>query len=127
MTRAAIIGLSGPILAAQEAALLERFRPAGVILFARNVVSPSQLRDLAEAVRAILGPVAPILVDQEGGRVARLRPPHWEAFPAAMAFEGAPTPAVAANATLIGTACVAAGLDVVCAPVLDLRLPGRMA
>lgn len=124
MARAAIIGLSGPVLTAQEAALLERFRPAGVILFARNVVSPFQMRRLADAVRAILGPDAPILVDQEGGRVARLRPPNWDAFPAAMAFEGAPAPAVAANAMLLGAECVAAGLDVVCAPVLDLRLPG---
>ncbi|WP_342451407.1 beta-N-acetylhexosaminidase [Roseomonas nitratireducens] len=124
MTRAAIVGLSGPLLTGQEAALLQRFRPAGVILFARNVSHPMQLRALTRDVRDILGPDASILVDQEGGRVARLRPPYWEAFPAAMAFEGAAAPVVTANATLLGAACVAEGLDVVCAPVLDLRIPG---
>uniref|UniRef100_UPI001BA7A2DF beta-N-acetylhexosaminidase n=1 Tax=Neoroseomonas eburnea TaxID=1346889 RepID=UPI001BA7A2DF len=122
--RAAIVGLSGPSLTAEEAALLRARRPAGAILFARNVVAPAQLRALTAAIREALGEHAPILVDQEGGRVARLKPPHWEAFPAAAAFEGAPAPAARANALLLGAACVAEGLDVVCAPVLDLRLPG---
>ncbi|WP_198378804.1 beta-N-acetylhexosaminidase, partial [Neoroseomonas rubea] len=124
VTRAAIIGLSGPVLTGQEAALLQRFRPVGVILFARNVSHPAQLRALTRDVREVLGGEAPILVDQEGGRVARLRPPYWEAFPPAMAFEGAAAPVVASNATLLGAACLAEGLDVVCAPVLDLRVPG---
>ena len=122
--RAAIVGLSGPVLSAEEAALLRALPPLGVILFARNVVAPAQLRALCAAVREILGPEAPILVDQEGGRVARLKPPRWEAFPPAAAFESAPEPAARANALLLGAACVAEGLDVVCAPVLDLRLPG---
>ncbi|WP_240789885.1 beta-N-acetylhexosaminidase [Roseomonas sp. HF4] len=122
--RAAIIGLSGPDLTAEEAALLRARPPAGAILFARNVVEPAQLRRLADDIRGILGATAPILVDQEGGRVARLRPPHWDRFPPAAALEGAPDPAVHANALLLGAACAAAGLDVVCAPVLDLRLPG---
>jgi beta-N-acetylhexosaminidase len=121
---AAIIGLSGPRLTAEEAALLHARRPAGVILFARNIVDPEQLRALTEAIRDILGAAAPILVDQEGGRVARLKPPHWERFPPAAAFEHAPEAALRANAELLGRACLAAGLDVVCAPVLDLRLPG---
>jgi beta-N-acetylhexosaminidase len=124
VARAAIIGLSGPLLTGQEVALLQRFQPVGIILFARNVAHPAQLRALTRDVRNILGADAPILVDQEGGRVARLRPPYWEAFPPAMAFEGAAAPAVAANATLLGAACLAEGLDVVCAPVLDLRVPG---
>lgn len=122
--RAAIIGLSGLALTAEEADLLRRFRPAGVILFARNIADPAQASGLAASIRGVLGADAPILVDQEGGRVARLRPPHWEAFPPAAALEGAPGPAIRANALLMGRACVAAGLDVVCAPVLDLRLPG---
>lgn len=122
--RAAIVGLSGPCLTAEEAALLRARPPAGIILFARNVVDPAQLRCLADDIRGILGAAAPILVDQEGGRVARLKPPHWDRFPAGAAFEGAPEPAVHANALLLGAACAAAGLDVVCAPVLDLRLPG---
>ena len=95
-----------------------------MILFARNVVDAPQLRALSAEVREMLGEAAPILVDQEGGRVARLKPPHWDAFPAAAAFEDAPAPAIMAHGLLLGAACVAAGLDVVCAPVLDLRLPG---
>jgi beta-N-acetylhexosaminidase len=122
--RAAIIGLSGPVLTAEEAALLRATPPLGVILFARNIAAPAQLRALTASVRDILGPGAPILVDQEGGRVARLKPPAWEGFPAAAAFEGAPEAAARANAVLLGATCVAEGLDVVCAPVLDLRVPG---
>ena len=122
--RAAIIGLSGPRLTAAEAALLRARRPVGAILFARNVVDPAQVAALTGEIRDILGAEAPILVDQEGGRVARLKPPHWERFPPAAAFEHAPEPALRANAALLGAVCRDVGLDVVCAPVLDLRLPG---
>jgi beta-N-acetylhexosaminidase len=121
--RAAIIGLSGPVLLAEEAALLRRYRPAGAILFARNVQTPAQLLALTAAIREELGEAAPVLVDQEGGRVARLRPPHWPAFPAPASFENRNPAAAEANATLLAMECVAAGLDVVCSPVLDLRLP----
>ncbi|MBO1075267.1 beta-N-acetylhexosaminidase [Roseomonas marmotae] len=122
--RAVIIGFSGPALLAEEVALLRRFRPVGAILFARNVESPAQLAGLTAAIREELGESAPILVDQEGGRVARLRPPHWPGFPPPAAFEGRNPAAAEANATLLAMECVAAGLDVVCSPVLDLRLPG---
>ncbi|WP_419896999.1 beta-N-acetylhexosaminidase [Roseomonas sp. USHLN139] len=123
--RAAIIGLSGPVLLPEEAALLRAARPLGVILFARNVRDPAQLSALTTAIREALGEAAPVLVDQEGGRVARLRPPHFAAFPAPGRFEGLPDAAARANATLLGLECRAVGLDVVCGPVLDLRLPGR--
>ncbi len=123
-TKAAILGIAGPALAAEEAALFRRHRPAGAILFRRNVESPAQLAALTAALREELGAEAPILVDQEGGRVARLRPPHWPEFPPAALFEAGPDPAAEANAALLGMGCAAAGLDVVCAPVLDLRLPG---
>jgi beta-N-acetylhexosaminidase len=66
-------------------------------------------------------------VDQEGGRVARLRPPHWPAFPAAASFEHGPAEAARANAEALGRLCAADGFDVVCAPCLDLRLPGAHA
>lgn len=121
--RAAIIGLSGTRLTEDEAALLRVAQPLGVILFARNIDRPAQLRALTQSIRGILGEATPILIDQEGGRVARLRPPDWPAFPAAAAFEGCDAPAVHANAALIGMECAAVGLDVVCAPCLDLRLP----
>ncbi|WP_426957251.1 beta-N-acetylhexosaminidase [Muricoccus radiodurans] len=122
--RAAITGLSGPRLTVEEAALLREAPPAGAILFRRNVESPDQLRALTAEIRDLLGESAPILVDQEGGRVARLRPPHWPAFPPACVFEGRPAAEAAASAALLGAACAGVGLDVVCAPVLDLRLPG---
>jgi beta-N-acetylhexosaminidase len=125
--RAAIVGLPGPTLRAEDAALWREAPPAGAILFARNVADPAQLRALTREIRQVLGERAPILVDQEGGRVARLRPPHWPDFPPAAAFEGIGTEAARANAALIGLECQAAGIDVVCAPVLDLRLPGRHA
>jgi len=125
--KAAIIGLAGTSLSAEEAALLRRERPVGAILFARNVEAPAQLRALCAAIRGELGAEAPILVDQEGGRVARLRPPHWPEFPPPAAFEGGPAEAARDSARALGAACVAEGLDVVCAPLLDLRLPGAHA
>lgn len=121
--RAALIGLSGPALTAEGAALLARHRPLGAILFRRNIEAPAQLRALNAAIREILGAEAPILVDQEGGRVARLRAPHWPEFPAAASFENGPAEAARANAEAIGRTCAAEGFDVVCAPCLDLRLP----
>ncbi len=122
--RAAIIGIAGTTLSAEEAALFRSHRPLGAILFRRNVESPAQLAALCAALREQLGDATPILVDQEGGRVARLRPPHWAEHPPAARFEGRDAAAAEANAALLGMACAAAGFDVVCAPVLDLRLPG---
>lgn len=131
MIRAAIVGVAGPVLGAEEAALLRGARPAGVILFGRNIVDPVQLRSLVAALRGVLPREAVLMVDQEGGRVARLRPPHWGAHPAAGAI-GAVFARDAArglraawlSGALIGAQCREAGFDVACAPVLDLRLPG---
>jgi len=122
--RAAIIGLAGPALTAEELALFRATPPLGAILFARNIDHPAQLRALTAQLRELLGTAAPILVDQEGGRVARLRPPHWPAFPPAARFAHLPVEAARANAALLGLTCRAEGFDVACAPVLDLRLPG---
>ncbi|GGG51119.1 beta-hexosaminidase [Caldovatus sediminis] len=121
--RAAIVGIAGPTLTDEEILLFRRTPPLGVILFARNIQDPPQLAALTAKLRELLGPETPILVDQEGGRVARLRPPHWLAYPPAAAFERAPAAVVRANASLIGLDCAASGIDVVCGPVLDLRLP----
>lgn len=74
----AIVGLAGPVLTADERDWLQAANPAGVILFGRNVVDRAQLRSLTDGLRDLLGrPNLPILIDQEGGRVARLGPPHW--------------------------------------------------
>jgi beta-N-acetylhexosaminidase len=128
--RAAIVGLSGLSLSAAEADLLAARPPVGVILFARNIADPAQLAGLIGDIRAVL-PAALLMVDQEGGRVARLRPPHWRAHPPAAAIGSlhAADPAAGERAAwltgaLIGADCAAAGFDVACAPVLDLRHPG---
>ncbi len=131
MPRAAIIGISGPILLSEEADLLRAFPPAGVILFSRNVQDPDQLGRLMTALRAVLPADAEFMVDQEGGRVARLRPPHWRAHPPAATigalFETDPASGLRAawlTGALIGEDCRRAGFTVAAAPVLDLAIPG---
>ena len=127
--KAAIVGLAGPALLPEESALFQAAAPAGAILFTRNIENPAQLAALLASLRAVLPPQARLLIDQEGGRVARLRPPHWPARPAAARLGAlhATDPAAGLRAAwlagaLIGLDC--AGFDVVCAPVLDLACPG---
>ncbi len=129
--RACILGVGGLTLSGEEAALLRGGRPAGVILFGRNVGEPTQLRGLIAALRAVLPEGAVMMVDQEGGRVARLRPPGWAAHPSAAAVGAAYARDAAAGlraawltGALIGAACAEAGFDVVTAPVLDVPVPG---
>ena len=129
--KAAIIGIAGLELDDEEAALLRQHRPAGVILFRRNVRAPDQLMILTAELRAALPQGAVIMIDQEGGRVARLRPPHFNAHPAAGAIGDLhrinPEAGIRAawlQGALIGAECAHLGIDTVCAPVLDLRLPG---
>lgn len=133
-SKAAIVGIAGTALTDSEATLLRAHPPAGVILFARNIADPDQLAALVTALRRALPPDAVLMVDQEGGRVARLRPPHWRAHPPAGAhgalFARDPQTGLRAawlTGMLIGIDCAGAGFDVVCAPVLDLRLPGAHA
>lgn len=129
--KAAIVGIAGPDLSAAESAMLREHSPVGVILFARNVENPPQLRRLTAALRRVLPPDASILVDQEGGRVARLRPPHWRGHPPAAAlgqlFVGSAPDGLRAawiTGALIGLDCRDAGFDLVAAPVLDVGVPG---
>ena len=129
--KAAIVGLAGPTLDKAEAALFLRYQPAGAILFARNVRDPAQLAALTAALHDVLPAHAVVAVDQEGGRVARLRPPYWRAHPPAgqlgavfEADEVAGLRATWLTGALIGLDCAGAGFDVVCAPVLDLLVPG---
>jgi beta-N-acetylhexosaminidase len=130
-TLAAIVGIPGSTLGPEELALFRAYPPTGVILFARNIVEPEELRLLVGALRQALPEGAVLMVDQEGGRVARLRPPHWRAHPPAAAVGAlfARDPAAGLRAAflsgaLIGLDCAAAGFDVVAAPVLDRRLAG---
>ncbi|HLY87982.1 MAG TPA: beta-N-acetylhexosaminidase [Acetobacteraceae bacterium] len=117
--------MTGTELAADEAALFRELPPAGVILFARNIQSPPQLRELTAQLRRVLLPGVVLMVDQEGGRVARLRPPHWHLHPPASALVS--LRAAWLTGALIGLDCANAGFDVVAAPVLDLAIPGAHA
>ncbi len=119
-----MVGLAGLGMSVEEVALFRAHPPVGVILFRRNIATPAQVLALTAQIRDVLGPQTPILVDQEGGRVARLRPPFWPAFPTAASFERGSEAVVRQSAAALGAVCRAAGLDVVCAPVLDLRVPG---
>lgn len=129
--KAAIVGFSGPELTPAEADLLRAYPPAGAILFARNIRDRAQLASLIASLRERLPADAILMVDQEGGRVARLRPPHWLAHPPAAVlgrlFTADPARGLRAaflTGALIGAECVAAGFDVVAAPVLDRTVPG---
>lgn len=126
-----IFGLSGPVLTPDERAFFADARPAGYILFKRNVETRAQLRMLTDSLRELEGrdDVA-ILVDQEGGRVFRLGPPEWPAFPAGPQFdalyERAPMSAIEAaraNAHLLGLMLAEVGITVDCLPLLDVARP----
>lgn len=128
----AIFGLSGPRLTADERAFFADADPAGYILFGRNVESRAQLRALTDELRAIHGRERLLVtIDQEGGRVARMKPPVWPAYPTGEAFERlyelAPASAIEAarcNAEALGLDLAEAGISVDCWPVLDLRQAG---
>lgn len=128
--RPAIVGIAGPALSAEEARLLAGSPPAGVILFARNILDPAQLRRLVTDLRTARGPAALLLlVDQEGGRVQRLGPPHWRRLPAAAAIGGLAgrDASAAARAAFLAGRLIAhdlaeVGIDATAAPVLDLGL-----
>jgi len=130
--QAAIYGLSGPQLLAEESDFFRDARPAGYILFRRNIETREQLRRLTDAIRDLEGhDEVPLLIDQEGGRVARMRPPEWPAFPAGEAFDNlyqlAPSSAIEAarvNARALGLMLHEAGVNVDCLPMLDVRQPG---
>lgn len=133
MTRTrAIYGCAGTELSAEERAFFREAQPWGFILFARNIADPAQVRTLVSSLRETVGDEkAPVLIDQEGGRVARLKPPHWKARPPAQRFgdlyrENADAGRNAAylNARLIAEDLSQLGINVDCVPVLDLPVPG---
>jgi beta-N-acetylhexosaminidase len=130
--QAALYGLSGLALTADERDFFRDSDPAGYVLFKRNCETREQMRALTGSLREIHGRERlPILIDQEGGRVARMRPPEWPAFPAGEAFarlyEKAPMAAIEAmrvNAQAIALLLVEVGVNVDALPVLDVRQPG---
>ena len=128
--RAIVLGLAAERLSAAERRFFQAVAPAGFILFKRNCQAPEQLRALTGELRDCLGWAAPILIDQEGGRVQRLAPPVWTARPApgvfrAMAEEDLATATRAAflNAALMAAELSSLGIDVNCVPNLDLAHP----
>lgn len=132
MLTRAIYGCAGQALSADERTFFRKVRPAGFILFARNVKDPVQVTKLIEQMRdTVAGEKALVLIDQEGGRVARLKPPHWKARPPGQRFAdlyaGNPEAAKEAaylNARLMAHELAALGINVNCVPVLDVPVSG---
>lgn len=128
----AVFGIAGEKLTADERAFFKEADPAGYILFARNCIDPLQLRALTDDLRAIHGRDHLLVsIDQEGGRVARLRPPHWASYPSGEAFDAlyqlAPASAIEAaraGAHAMALELSAMGITVDFHPPLDVRQPG---
>ena len=127
-----IYGCAGTSLSATELDFFRQVRPWGFILFARNIREPAQVKALVEDLRGTVGDAqAPVLIDQEGGRVARLKPPQWRARPPAAVFGAlhAQNPEAASEATYLNARLIAhdlasLGINVDCLPVLDVPVPG---
>jgi beta-N-acetylhexosaminidase len=132
MTRAFISGCSGLTLTAQEREFFHKFQPWGLILFVRNCVDPDQIRALITDFRECAGSsTAPVLIDQEGGRVQRLTPPHWAQYPPGRKFGDAyaTQPELACEMAELAGICIGSdlydlGINIDCAPVVDVPVPG---
>lgn len=130
-SRAFITGLAGLTISANERAFLREAAPWGGILFKRNISTPQQVTDLVRDFRDALGWEAPVLIDQEGGRVQRLGPPHWPVYPPGgrygAIYDRDPTSGLAAarlGGHLIAADLRALGIDVDCLPIADVPVPG---
>lgn len=125
--RACIFGCLGTHLTPEEVAFFAEADPWGFILFARNIETPRQVRALTHELRDVVGREAPILIDQEGGRVARLRGPHWQEWSPALEFcESAGRDveeAMFLRGRMIAEDLQGVGIDVNCAPILDVLSP----
>lgn len=130
--QAAIYGFAGTELTPDERAFFKDAKSTGYILFKRNIETKAQLKALTDSLRDLEGhDQVPILIDQEGGRVARMRPPEWPAFPSGEAFDRlyrlAPPSAIEAarvNARALGLMLAECGVSVNCLPMLDVRQEG---
>lgn len=129
---AVIFGCSGAALSDKERSFFADADPLGFILFQRNCNNPEQVQALVDSLRdAVKRPNAPVLIDQEGGRVQRLKPPYWRSVPPASSFADLydidrerALEAVRLNSYLIARELCDLGININCAPVLDLPQPG---
>lgn len=127
-----IFGAAGPRLSNSETAFYAQHKPAGFILFRRNIEDPAQVKALVAAMKEAAGnPDALVLIDQEGGRVARLRPPHWPSYPPGARYGALwrVDPDLAGEAAFLGARLIAddlfeLGINVDCLPVLDVPVRG---
>jgi len=134
-TRAFITGVSGTVLTAAEREFIRAERPWGFILFKRNIEAPDQVSTLVGELRKCLSEAdAPVLIDQEGGRVARLGPPHWPVYPPGAVFGALYDldPALGLNAARLSSRLIAAdlidlGISVDCLPLADVPVAGADA
>jgi hypothetical protein len=124
-----ITGLAGPVLTDAERRFLQEADPWGLILFKRNVSAPDDVRRLVGEFRSAVGREAPVLIDQEGGRVQRLGPPYWPAYPPGAAYgalydrdRSAGLTAAKLGGRLIAEDLRQLGIDVDCAPVADVPI-----
>jgi beta-N-acetylhexosaminidase len=129
--RVFITGLAGLEISANERAFLREAQPWGLIIFKRNVSTPAQAQALIHSFRDALGWEAPVLVDQEGGRVQRLGPPHWPVYPPGARYgeiyDREPASGLAAArlaGRLIAADLHALGIDVDCLPIADVPVAG---
>src|SRR5687767_15244122 len=135
MAKALITDVTGLSLTPQEHAFLREADPWGFILFKRNIGTPEQVRALVESMREAVGRAdAPVLIDQEGGRVQRLGPPHWPAYPPGAVFGALYDidPALGLSAARLGARLIAAdlidsGITVDCLPLADVPVAGADA
>jgi beta-N-acetylhexosaminidase len=130
-SRAFITGLAGLTLADSERAFLREAKPWGGIIFKRNISSPEQVSELIQSFRDALGWEAPVLVDQEGGRVQRLGPPHWPVYPPGARYgalydkdKSVGLAAAKLAGHLIAADLIALGIDVDCLPIADVPVAG---
>jgi beta-N-acetylhexosaminidase len=129
--RAFITGLRGTAITAEERAFVRDASPTGLILFRRNIADPYQLKELIEEFREIKGADSPVFIDQEGGRVQRMGPPHWPVYPAGAVYGKLyrRDPARGLRAAWLGARLMAAdltaiGITVDCLPVVDVPVAG---
>lgn len=132
--RAFITGVAGLKLTAKERSFLREAQPWGFILFNRNLRTPAQIRKLVEECREAVGSHAPVLIDQEGGRVQRLGPPHWPQYPTGATYGriydrdvAAGLAAAGLGARLIASDLLPLGIDVDCLPIADVPARGANA